>query len=1098
MKAPGRRIAIVKRSEQSSARRPLAVGAAVLLLALVLGVSLAQATAPTVTIEPASNVGYVSADVKGTVDPQGQVTNWQFQYVTDDQFKALEGGEFQNPSPGPEGCVNGTGSPVDNCVEASGPQEVSGTLNLLAGTKYHFLLVATNGDGRTEKIAASTFETKEVAKPVVTVADATGVDASSADVSGTISVANADPAFDASCSFEYATQAQFEAEQFPGQASCAPAIVKGGETQPVGVTAHLQGLEPNAVYHLRLRAQNAGGATTESAADTFTTGAVAPEAATWTNTPLKLGETLVRGTVNPHNSEVTECRFEYGLTASYGSQVPCEGTIGDGNLPVDVIAHIDGLAPGATYHFRVVVASAAGSGESEDGPFVSAQEETTAPCPNEAIRIEQHSTYLPDCRAYEMVSPASKNGGDVMQDAGRVRAAVDGDAVTFPSLVGFGDVQGTSYSSDYLAERTGVPGTAGWTTHGITPPQDPTPYSAVSTEPLYTGDLSPDLRSGVFQSLSPVTDEPDVAGVQNLYERTDLRKSGAGTYQLLTACPVCAETGPESGPLPPAVLFPIASLPTLAGTASDRGHVIFESRLKLTADAPGNCSTEGVPPSAPINSESQCPTKLYESDHGVVRLAGILPDGTVAERSIAGEGAGTSHDGQNQQTPHTISADGRRIFFTVPESPKGQAGVLYMRVDNGRPDAETVQINASERDPSHPDPEAPRPARYNDASVSGSRVFFTSEEALTDNAPLGSQEKLYMYDASRPASDPHNLTLISRDLQLQDGVSGVGWFIGASEDGQYVYFVANGTLVADHGTLPGSGQGLYLWHDEGGQSSLKLVAPIYEGGEGQFQSNAVSWVIHAQYARTSANGQYLLFSESQNGSGPTGYDQGTCGTGSGGSGCRVFYLYRADSEQLQCVSCNPAGGPATADATDWIRQNNSASHTTGYLNRPLAADGRRAFFTTSEALVPRDINGARDVYEYDSITASVHLISSGTDYQESVFLDASPSGDDVFFATRSKLEAWDPDTNFDLYDARVGGGFAEPAPATAGCSGDSCHGAVAAEFAPPVAASAGLAGSGNRAVSRRKHHRKHHRKSKHQHAPKPKQRTAGNDRRAAR
>jgi hypothetical protein len=34
-----------------------------------------------------------------------------------------------------------------------------------------------------------------------------------------------------------------------------------------------------------------------------------------------------------------------------------------------------------------------------------------AGCPNEEIREEQGSTHLPDCRAYELVSPVKENRG---------------------------------------------------------------------------------------------------------------------------------------------------------------------------------------------------------------------------------------------------------------------------------------------------------------------------------------------------------------------------------------------------------------------------------------------------------------------------------------------------------------------------------------------------------------------------------------------------------------------------------------------------------------------------------------------------------------
>jgi hypothetical protein len=48
----------------------------------------------------------------------------------------------------------------------------------------------------------------------------------------------------------------------------------------------------------------------------------------------------------------------------------------------------------------------------------------------------------------------------------------------------------------------------------------------------------------------------------------------------------------------------------------------------------------------------------------------------------------------------------------------------------------------------------------------------------------------------------------------------------------------------------------------------------------------------------------------------------------------------------------------------------------------------------------------------------VNLISSGTSNEESVFLEASESGGEVFFLTTAKLATQDYDTSFDIYDAR--------------------------------------------------------------------------------
>jgi hypothetical protein len=132
------------------------------------------------------------------------------------------------------------------------------------------------------------------------------------------------------------------------------------------------------------------------------------------------------------------------------------------------------------------------------------------------------------------------------------------------------------------------------------------------------------------------------------------------------------------------------------------------------------------------------------------------------------------------------------------------------------------------------------------------------------------------------------------------------------------------------------------------------------------------------------------------------------------------------------------------------------SAVTRYQDRYLSNSGR-VFFNSTDALVPQDTNGTVDVYEYEptgvggcneaSQTFSarsagcVDLISKGTSSEESVFLDASESGDDVFFLTTAQLSKRDTDSTYDVYDARVGGGEAE-AVKPVECLGAACQGIV--------------------------------------------------------
>lgn len=644
-------------------------------------------------------------------------------------------------------------------------------------------------------------------------------------------------------------------------------------------------------------------------------------------------------------------------------------------------------------------------------------------------------------RAYELVSPAAKNGGDIMPFSPRTRAASDGDAVGFASLIGFGDARGTGVAVEYLAQRR--PELGRWATHALTPtvPTGSLNSRAGLGDTNFEGEFSPDFKRGLLASVGRVpgvSGDGNVRDVANLYRRDDLRTPGAGSYELLSRCPACDATSTPLAPIsgsPSTLQF---YLPRLAGASADMEHVAFESIQVLTSDTPPQtpiCGPDNVffPPPSPYF----CAPHLYEWDHGQVRLAGILPDGTPADASFAGTGARAF-----TYTPHVVS-DGKdghsRIIFTQPTDGSGltfsqsdlfgqfqmafaQSGNLFVRVDH----AQTVQLNESERT----NADAFTPAQYLEASADGTRIFFMTNQALTNDSQPGGR-KVYMYDATKPASAPDNLTLVSSTI------SDVSGMLGVSDDGHYAYFMGDDRI--------------FMWHDGAmqdiGQGPLALV--------NELPTDGVQYGQTLRQARVSPNGRHLIFTSDRSPV-PDSFDHGPCNNG---FGCRTVYVYSADTNQVVCVSCSPSGA-ATVDAEVVAEEFHGAAASTSYQNRGITDNGH-AFFSTADPLVSEDTNGRSDAYEYDVNSGALSLISSGKDPSDSFYVDASSDGRNVFFATRERLVGWDRDTAYDLYDARVGGGFPEPPPAPPVCSGGTCQGTPARAPAFSSSGSAAFHGPGN-------------------------------------
>ena len=258
---------------------------------------------------------------------------------------------------------------------------------------------------------------------------------------------------------------------------------------------------------------------------------------------------------------------------------------------------------------------------------------------------------------------------------------------------------------------------------------------------------------------------------------------------------------------------------------------------------------------------------------------------------------------------------------------------------------------------------------------------------------------------------------------------------------------------------------LYLerYNEEAGEwEAPRFIARLSQedqpdwGGSGSFSLGALT-------SRVSPNGRYLAFMSKE----PlTGYDNVDQSPAAHGARDEEVYLYDAQRRRSRAPRATRAG-PSRRACFDreasgegkgllvdrfgvWKETEGGRRRRDAPCGRPLARRldprvGRRSkkappsisratsqtkagcSSTAPTRSSPHDENGKEDVYEYEpqglgscaQRPGCVALISSGESEHEAAFLDASESGNDVFFLTSQPLVAADHDTSFDVYDARV-------------------------------------------------------------------------------
>jgi DNA-binding beta-propeller fold protein YncE len=820
--------------------------------------------------------------------------------------------------------------------------------------------------------------------------------------------------------------------------------------------------------------------------------------------------TKLSAQVDPTGAD-THYHFEYG-TASCSSGPPActkspavDAGAGFGDQAASL--ELQNLAPGR-YHYRVIAENSFDTTESAEQTF----------------DIVSFTSALPDGRAWEMVSPPNKGGAEpeaLTNEGGRIQAAQDGGAITY---VADGPMPAGSEPEGVRSpEYTQILSTR--SSHGWSS-QDITTANTASTGLLTA--IGPEYRA--FSSnlaLALLTPPAGNAGAGSL-EKTPLsppENGEAGEQEKTTYLRADAPLLPEESEV---ANYNLAKENGPKMEPHNPGFLALVTKLNAPGGEPfGGGENEGVVADASTPDLSHVVFTSWRAASGLYEWVGakkklqevsVLPGGSTrvgAEEAFLGQ--------RNLDVRHAISDDGSLVFW-------GSATKhLYVRDTQSQ---ETLQIDT----PAAGAGEGPTDAVYETASADGSKVFFTDTQRLTTDSRAGKNEEADLYVFELSAGSPLSGTL--RDL-TPEGISGGaarvlgnsgkgGGVIGASEDGSYVYFVADGALArgatrGDCTTSPSPQPhtatcNLYVRHFDGSKwAPTKFLATLSSEDRPDWGGSGSAADLADMTARVSPEGKYLAFMSDMS---LTGYDNEDVSSGAPGERLdEEVYLYDAETERIVCASCNPTGARPVgvfdfgnhgaesgeglglvvdrrqiwgegapvdhwlaASIPGWVTATTEAAG-----NQPdYLSDSGRLFFDSADALAPlakptktasvdghQQQVGVENVYEYEpgglggctNEGGCVAPISSGTSEHESAFLDASTSGNEVFFLTAAKLAPQDVDGNFDVYDAHVCEAASPcpppPSPPPLPCQGEECQGGYSAPapFATPGTASSD--GSGN-------------------------------------
>ncbi len=665
--------------------------------------------------------------------------------------------------------------------------------------------------------------------------------------------------------------------------------------------------------------------------------------------------------------------------------------------------------------------------------------------------------YLPDCRAYELVTPPYKEGYPATPFA----RSAEGSRMIVRSLGAFDGAESVTELGGFY-EITRVP-EVGWQTVPISPPANEFSYSELDAP-------SVDLRRTLWDLHSKE---------QSVLERYFYIREPGGAFVLVgPQIPPAASKGPAG-------LKAASNLGLFAGASADLSDVLFYIHPPSEAGTPSRL----WPGDTTVAGADQSLYEYEGTGKSEPKLVGVSNEGPLARDEEAhlisqcGTGLGQEPNIFGSKY-NAVSSSGETVFFTaIGEDDTNCGGVeppvdeIFARIDGSK----TVAISepSSENCEVCETSSGLEDARFEGASEDGSEAFFTTNQALL---PGNTGRNLYEYDFDAPTGPGHptgRIVLVSGgDATVSSPEADVQGVVRISEDGSHVYFVAKGVLTTNANgegaeAQPGE-DNLYLYerdaqYSEGRIAFVGIVRPSEQiceeneedGLEETCEQDEKIWEKRDLERPVSAtpDGNFLVFVSSAD---LTLGDTSRVGQA---------FEYDAQTEALTRISTGQDGFDENGNTDSEADVPRLPSALYGQADEPSIADDTRVisengsyvFFSSADRLAPRAIEGYQNVYEYHA--GEVYLISDGqdtstvTDSPGVQLYGTDESGEDVFFSTADRLVPQDTDDQLDLYDARIGGGF--PAPVSPVQCDQECQGSLGVPPALSPAGSATQAGGGN-------------------------------------